>query len=66
MNELNESVNNNRLYFDYVGSTQDVSFCEYIDSKELFKELKDNRITFNDALKKKRKSCWKNNQSKNG
>ena len=51
---MNESVNNNRLYFDYVGSTKDVSFCEYIDSKELFKELKDNRITFNDALKKKK------------
>ena len=44
MNELYESVDKNKLYFEYVGPTKDVSFYEYMDSKELFKELKNNRI----------------------
>ena len=38
MNELYQSVNKNKLYFEYVGNTKDVSFYEYMDSKELFDE----------------------------
>ena len=34
----------NELYFEYVGNTKDVSIYEYMDSKELFSELKDNFI----------------------
>ena len=49
MNELYESVDQNKLYFEYVGPTKYVSFYEYMDSKELFNELKDNCVIFNDA-----------------
>ena len=58
MNELYESVDKNKLYFEYVGNTKDASFYEYMDSKELIKKLKDNRIRFNDA-QKNNKSSWR-------
>ena len=54
MNELYESVNKNKLYFEYVGNTKDVSFYEYMDSKELFDEIKNNRLRFDDALKNRK------------
>ena len=44
MNELYESVDKNELYFEYVGPPKDVSFYEYMDSQELFNELRENRI----------------------
>ena len=53
MNELYESADKNKLYFDYVGNTKDVRFYEYMDSEELFNELKANRIRFDETLKKK-------------
>ena len=40
MNELYEIVDQNKLYFEYVGPTKDVSFYEYYDSKKLFNETK--------------------------
>ena len=46
MNELYESVDYNDLKFEHVGPTKDVSFYEYMDSKELFNKLKGNRIRF--------------------
>ena len=52
MRELHESVDINKLYFEYVGPTKNVGFYEYMDSKELFNESKDHRIRFNDAQKK--------------
>ena len=42
MNELHESVDKNKLYFKYVGLAKDVRFYEYMDSKGLFNELRDN------------------------
>ena len=54
MNELYESVNKNKLYFEYVGNTKDVSFYEYMDFKELFDEIKNNRLRFDDALENRR------------
>ena len=33
MNKLYDSVDYNNLNFEYVGSTEDVSFYEYMDSK---------------------------------
>ena len=51
MNKLYESVDMNKLYFEYVDSAKDVSFYEYMDSKEIFNGLKDTCITFNHALK---------------
>ena len=44
LNELYERLDINKFYFEYVGPTKDVSFYEYMDSKGLFKELKNNRI----------------------
>ena len=35
---MNESVDKNKLKFEYVCNTKDVSFYEYMDSKELFDE----------------------------
>ena len=40
MNRLYESVDYNNLKFEYVGPTKNVSFYEYIDSKELFNKKK--------------------------
>ena len=40
MNELYENVDKNKLYFEYVGPTKDVTFYECYDSKELFDEIK--------------------------
>ena len=54
MNELYESVDYNDLKFEYVGPTKDVSFYEYMDSKELFNEIKNNEISFDDAQKRQK------------
>ena len=35
MSELHGSLDYNNLKFEYVGPTKDVSFYEYMDSKEL-------------------------------
>ena len=40
MSELYDSVDYNNLKFKDVGSTKDVSFHEYRDSKELFNAIK--------------------------
>ena len=53
MNKLFESIDNNNLKFEYVGSSKSVSFYEFMDSKELFNKIKNNQIEFNDAQKKK-------------
>ena len=52
VSELYDSVDNNKLYFEYVGPTKGVRFYEYMGSKQLFNKLKDNHIRFSDALKK--------------
>ena len=54
MNELHNSVDKNKLYFEYVGPNEDVSFYEHMDSKELFNKLKNNCISFSDAHKSKK------------
>ena len=59
-----ESVDKNKLYFEYVSNTKDVSFYEYMDSKEPFDEIKNNRLRFDDALKMQR-VAEKNEWSKN-
>ena len=66
MNELYESVDKNKLYFEYVGPTKDVSFYEYYHSKEHFSEIKNNRLQFDEALKKTERVAEKNKWSKNG
>ena len=52
MSELHDSVDYNNLKFEYVGPTKDVSFYEYVDSKELYNAIKNNQIRFNDVLKR--------------
>ena len=54
INKLHEIVDYNNLKFEYVGPTKDVSFYEFMNSKELFDRLKNNRIRFDDALKKQK------------
>ena len=54
MNELFESVNKNKLYFEYVGNSKYVSFYEHMDSKELFDEIENIQLRFDDALKKQK------------
>ena len=51
MNKLYDSVDYNNLKFEYVGPTKDVSFYEYMDSKELFNKIKNNRIKFSEVKK---------------
>ena len=53
MNELYESVYKNKLFFEYLGPTEDVSFTEYYHSKELFNEITNNGFKFDEALKRR-------------
>ena len=52
MNKLYDSVDYNNLKFEYVGPTEDVSFCEYKNSKELFNAIRDNKIEFSETKNK--------------
>ena len=52
MSELHDSVDYNNLKFEYVGPTKDVSFYEYMDSKELFNAMKKNQIKFREVKNK--------------
>ena len=53
MQDLHDSVDyNNNLKFQYVGSTKDISFYEYMDSKELFNAIKNSLIKFNEVKNK--------------
>ena len=49
MNKLYGNVDYNNLKFEYVGSTEDVSFYEYKNSKELFNVIRDNQIGFSEG-----------------
>ena len=52
MSELYDSVDYNNLKFEYMGPTKDVSFYEYMDSKELFNAIKNNQIKFSEVKNK--------------
>ena len=73
MSKLYDSVDYKDLKFEYIGPTEDVSFYEYMDSKELFNAIKNSRIRFSDAVNKQNeflnklnniKICKKNYQAK--
>ena len=64
MNELYDSVDYNKLKFEYVGLTKDVSFQEYIDSKELFNAIKNSQIKFSVAKNKQKKFLKKLNEER--
>ena len=50
--KLYDIVDYNNLKFEYIGTTKDVSFYEYKNSKELFTAIKANQINFDDAVKR--------------
>ena len=52
MGELYDSVDYNNLNFGYIGSAKDVSFYEYMNSKELFSAMKNSQIEFSEVKHK--------------
>ena len=66
MSELYDSVDYNNLKFEYVGPTKDVSFYEYMDSKELFNAIKNNQIKFSEVKNKQNNFLKKLNEIKIG
>ena len=59
MKKLYEDVDYNNLKFEYVGVTKDVRFYEYMDSRELFNSKEDNKINFNDVIKRQNEFLYK-------
>ena len=66
MSELYDSVNYNNLNFEYVGPTKNVSFYEYMDSKELFNAIKNSQIKFSEVKNKQNEFLNKLNNIKIG
>ena len=66
MSELYDSVYYNNLKFEYVDPAKDVSFYEYIDSKELFNAIKNNQIKFSEVKNKQNEFLKKLNEVKTG
>ena len=66
MSQLYDSVDYKNLKFKYVGSTKDVSFYEYRDSKELFNTTKNIQIRFSETKNKKNEFLNKLNEVKIG
>ena len=64
MNELYESVDKNKLKFEYVGNTKEGTFYEYMDSREPFDKIKNNQLKFDDALKRQEEFLKKLNEVK--
>ena len=52
MSELHDSVDYNNLKFEFAGPTKDVSFYEYMDSKDLFNAIKNSQIKFSEVNNK--------------
>ena len=61
MNELNKSVDCNKLHFKYIDNNKDVDFNEYMHSMKLFNEIKNSQVRFDDALKKQKELLKKIN-----
>ena len=66
MSELYDSVDYKNLNFDYIGSTKDVSFYEYKDSKKLFNAIKNSQIKFSEAKNNQNEFLNKLNEVKIG
>ena len=49
---MHDRVDYNNLKFEYIGPTKDVSFYEYMDSKELFNAIKNSQIKFSEVKNK--------------
>ena len=59
MSQLYNSVDYNNLKFEYVGPTEDVSFHEYRDSKELFNTIKNSQSNFSEVKNKQNETILK-------
>ena len=66
MSELYDSVGCNNLKVEYVGPTNDVSFYEYNDSKEVFNLIKNNQVKFSEVKNKQNNFLKKLNEVKIG
>ena len=64
MSELHDSVGYNNLKFEFVGLTKDVSFYEYMDSKELFNKIKNNQIKCSEVKNKQNEFFKKSDEQK--
>ena len=64
MNDLYDSDDYNSPNFKYVCLTKDVSFYEYMDSKELFDAIRSSRVKFSEALNKQNEFLNKLNDVK--
>ena len=59
MSELHDGVDYNNLKFEYVGRTNDASFYEYMDSRELFNAIRNSQIKFSEVNNKQNESLSK-------
>ena len=66
MSKLYDTVDYKNLKFEYIDPTKDVSFYEYMDSKELFNKIRDNRIKFDEVLKRQNEFLNKLNNTRIG
>ena len=66
MSELYDSVDYNNLTFEYIGPNKDVSFYEYMNSKELFNAIKNNQTKFSEVKNKENEFLNKLNEVKIG
>ena len=66
MSDLYVHVDYDDLNFEYIGPTKDVSFYEYMNSKDLFNAIKSSQIKFSEAKNKQNVSLNKLNEVKIG
>ena len=52
MNKLYDGADHNNLKLEHVGPTEDVTFYEYMDSKEFFNAIRNSKIGFSEAKNK--------------
>ena len=50
MSKIYDSVDYNNLKYECVSKNKNVSFYEYIDSKQLFSAIRNNQINFDDVV----------------
>ena len=66
MSELYDNVDYENLNFEYIRPTKDVSFYEYMNSKELFNAIKGSQIKFREVKNRQNNFLKKLNKVKMG
>ena len=66
MSELYDNVDYENLNFEYIRPTKDVSFYEYMNSKELFNAIKGSQIKFSEVKNRQNNFLKKLNKVKMG